>query len=372
MRRLAVLIAFVVLVPANVSASAFAPSGDDCLSSLTSLVYGAGLDVNETVEIFGCRQLAIGEWADATVLDTRKFKRIIPEQYTTQIAAGRRAVLADVQAMLTDRRVTDWLTYDATTGEVVSAGLTTGNDAARGDYFRASLRGQSLMNPPSWAWMLLNEYQNGATSYLLEPDHAALAGYVLWYANRRDAALIAMTTEQAPMVADGFRRRWGYNTIPWPWQLADAYTIDTFLLWLIQGNNVQPTATPARTTEDQPPITDPDLTVWLSIRSVAEDGTLLRGACFEIIGPTPASNPGPRQTVCDGDTADAPATPGVVVLRIVKGHYIVSETRPPSGYRLNSEVQDFWTETRDSETSLTFVHKSEGAVAYMPRSSAST
>jgi hypothetical protein len=84
----------------------------------------------------------------------------------------------------------------------------------------------------------------------LEPNHAALAGYVVWYMDRRDAAILAMTTGLNPYATTAFQGRWGFTSIPWPWQLADAYTIDSFLLWLIDTNNL-PVSTPMPTAEAQ-------------------------------------------------------------------------------------------------------------------------
>ncbi len=52
---------------------------DDCVSSMMESINRAGLPLEETAEIFGCRRLPNGQWTTATILDRRQFLRVIPE-----------------------------------------------------------------------------------------------------------------------------------------------------------------------------------------------------------------------------------------------------------------------------------------------------
>ncbi|MDP9356282.1 MAG: prealbumin-like fold domain-containing protein [Chloroflexota bacterium] len=359
---LMVIVILLAGVPWSPPAQARQDAGDDCVSSLTESINRAGLPLKETAEIFGCRRLPNGQWTAATILDRRQFLRVIPEEHETAVAQGRDALREDLRRMLEDRRFTQWFTYNIDTGRLTAPGLTPRNEMDKGNVFRMSLSGEALMKTPPDLVGIRNEYERAGASYLLEPDQVALANYVLWYMNRRDAALLAMTASTNPLAAQGFQSVWGYGRLPWPWQLADTYTISSYLLWQI-GTQPQPLA-PLPTVPSQSTSSGGGgFEAWLSIRVEDEDGTLLAGACFEVVGPFPYSRhyeTSPETwEVCDGEGADAPATPGVVVIPLqseVGGTYKVRETRAPSGYEIDSRVQVPVMEAGSTLT-VTFVHR---------------
>lgn len=353
LRRVLLMIVIVIWWPS--SGHALATNSDDCLSGFSDFLNHSGLPAEGTIEILGCREVAGDGWRSATILDARPQVQKIPINYMTTVTSVREIITSDLKAMLSDTRLTQWFTYDLVTGEFTSPALTTGTDYAQGKVFHQSLRGELFEATPNWAKGIRRGYEAAASSYLLDPSNIRLGSYVSWYMNRRDSAILGLTSYLGPMIASGMQSAWGMNTIPWPWQLADNYTINEFALWLIATGRIsveEPTPTPANAASVGNDVPH----VWLSIYAVSDTGKPLTGACFEIVGPTPAGRPSPHKVVCDGDPEDAPGTPGVVTVTIVAGHYLVSETKAPEGYQLDSVVQDFWTETDRSPTNLRFLH----------------
>ncbi len=340
MRRwLSVIVVLIVAAAWSPHTRARQDAGDDCASSLMESINRAGLPLEETAEIFGCRRLPNGQWTTATILDRRQFLRMIPEEHEAPVAQGRDALRKDLRRMLEDRRFTQWFTYNIDTGRLTAPGLTPRNEMDKGNVFRMSLSGETLMETPPGLVGIRDEYERAGASYLLEPAQTTLANYVLWYMNRRDAALLAMTASTNLLAAQGFQSVWGYGRLPWPWQLADTYTISSYFLWQI----VLPVA-------DRDPAPGPRAAAHRPVPVHVLGGRWVRGL---------VEHSCETWEVCDGEGADAPATPGVVVIPLqseVGGTYKVRETRAPSGYEIDSRVQVPVMEAGSTLT-VTFVHR---------------
>lgn len=198
-----------------------APS-TDCRTSLPSA--GDRLPPQEVAELFWCRQLADGSWATATVGDTRAFVRPNPldPNLAPQLEQGRAAILAEIRRFAGDPRITRLFVYDLDTQSVTVA--STGRTF--------SLVGLPLTAPPVEVANYQASYDQAALSYFLAPGSEVLSAYAFWYVSRRDSAVLALTVDMHPLFQKAFINMTSYDTAPWPWQLADPYTIDSYLLHL--------------------------------------------------------------------------------------------------------------------------------------------
>ena len=70
---------------------------------------------------------------------------------------------------------------------------------------------------------------------MLAPGHEIIAGYTGWYMQARDAALVSVTSLAGiyPRAEDAYKRMGGFETVPWPWELADRGLIEFFASWFL-------------------------------------------------------------------------------------------------------------------------------------------
>jgi hypothetical protein len=240
MTRLLV-IAGMVLFLASISPVGIEAITNGCDDQLVNNITQSGLDFSATAEIFGCRQLASGEWTVANVGDDRSFARKIPSDLSDAVISGQKLVLADLRTMFSDPRLTGVFIYNIDDSTLTWRG--GGNTIQE-----RTLDGEPIIWPDflydeSAYWgAIRNTYEQGATAYLLDPKNQSLATYFYWYVNRRDAAILSITTSVAlglaPPFATAFQNQYGYNRIPWPWEMTDPYTIDSYLIWLAEMTGV--------------------------------------------------------------------------------------------------------------------------------------
>ncbi|MEA2515536.1 MAG: hypothetical protein QOJ59_5025 [Thermomicrobiales bacterium] len=294
--------------------------GGTCEDSLPNYIDFTKLPWGQVAPVVGCRQLITGEWVQALVGDTRSFRsgnRFLPAKQQQIIADVRLIVLDELRKMTNDQRIASHFYYDVDTYTMTTAGLTT--DGSLTTY---SLLGQPLIELPQWTAIYRDTYYQAATSYLQYPDNSALAEYVLWYGRRRDSVLLGLANQAlAPNV---FLTRYQYGGIPWPWQLADPYTIDEFLIHLAESMPAPAPTAQAEHTEGGP---EPPL----SIQITAADGALLGGACLRI------TSAGSYRVICDGDPSDGASGRGIIQINLYAGTYSVEETIPPAGYEIVEE-----------------------------------
>jgi Prealbumin-like fold domain len=315
----------------------------------------AGFTADDVAVLSGCQQDAHGDWF--WPLDSRDSRLTAPsltddERRQTSVLAShilsqRTGFLAVLKSMpdqlnpASSARPSFMTSLNEFTADAISAGWGVRPEYQAGTGVKATAE----------------VYTPILVDFLTDPNHLDLANYVAWWSARRVAAMPPSVNQMNPLARSGFIEAMGFYRAPWPWEMGRSFSIDEYLDWALANGSI-PTQAPLTPTSVSSGGIGPGET-WLIIRAEAQDGTLLVGACFEITettGPKELDNtPVRRGVVCDERIPDSPATPGMVVLTAVPGHYLVTETKAPSGYEANSEVKDFWLDP-GREAVVTFVH----------------
>ena len=97
-----------------------------------------------------------------------------------------------------------------------------------------------------WKYDERQKYGGALVSYLQDPNHQALARYTVWWAQRRLAAfsyaecaavtlsVMCRSYEMSLKISDNY----GNPLPPWPWDLSDPLTLDTYLKWALDNGYV--------------------------------------------------------------------------------------------------------------------------------------
>jgi len=231
---IALMTLFTVLAPLQARAQAT----DECRSSFPNYVDINRLPFEQVAPVLGCRQMVSGDWVLAKVGDTRNFRRdgALSTNDMEIIANVREIALTEMKKMMDDPRITAIFTYD-----VDHHTLTTPGSPTR------YLVGELLAEVPFWTADLRDQYETALASYLLDPNNTALREYVTWFGKRRDAVLLGLSGGAVANTDGIFLKRYQYGRAPWPWQLDDPYTIDSYLIYLAGTMPTNPTSMPTST-----------------------------------------------------------------------------------------------------------------------------
>jgi len=199
---------------------------DDCRSSspVSDFVATGLLPAKDVAELFGCRQLRNGSWVTATVGDDRLFVSVLPTDPASesQYLRGQTAILDEIERFVASPAITRLFVYDFNAQAVA---LTSGGE-------RIPLYGQPLTQVTQWMANYQDLYNEATISYATRPGMEILASYILWYGDRRDSATLTLSTGIHPMAQQALKTMTSYGSAPWPWQLADRHTIDSYLVYL--------------------------------------------------------------------------------------------------------------------------------------------
>jgi len=79
-------------------------------------------------------------------------------------------------------------------------------------------------------------YEQALVDFLGDPAHAALNTYAVWWFQRRWAAFPDTVCQRAvPFFCAAARQELGTQNGPWPWDLRDELTMQTYLKWVLTG-----------------------------------------------------------------------------------------------------------------------------------------
>lgn len=337
------LLAFAIAIVAIVSElpAALAQDDDVCASMILDAVDSYGLPLPESAEALGCREVQ-GRWVMAEVGDSIEYDRdnVESEEDPANIVTERDNLISEIRRMVEDPRIAQVMQYDI--GRYIAYVAGPSNTLSEID-----MSDESLGGDPLWTHNYRQQYEQATSSFMLDPNNVYLMNYAIWYANRRDSALLGITTNMNPMAGNAFLANWGYGLSPWPWQLADVYTIDTYLNWMSApqgsaGNSPSDAGNVGCCGAEggvEPP---------LFIHFVSADGTLLQGACVRVTAP------GYQTETCDNTVGDLAEEAGIVRVNVYPGSYEVQETLPPVDGSLNSDRYE--VVVGDEGGSLNIVH----------------
>jgi hypothetical protein len=329
------------LFAVSIAQPAFAQnSGDDCISTIQGIVYQSAIPVGEIAEALGCRQLTDGRWVTGTVGSTLPYRHQVEADpaFQSPIEQTRPLVFDDLRRMFADPRLAQAFTYDLDS-------QTVRYPVAGGGTATYSMTGQALAPSPKpdFIGSLRRLYQVGALAFLTDPNNSALSSYAAWIMQRRDAAIMTLA-KNSPLIMQGaVLDYYGYGTIPWPWQLADPFTIDAFLIWVVQTYGV-PAPPPPPSTVGQNEVTYP-----LFIHIIDSTGALLPGACVQV------SDGLSTQGACDNAPNDLDSRVGVIRIDVHPGIFTVYEETSPTGYEPEAEGQV--APVSDSATDIILIHE---------------
>lgn len=189
-------------------------SNDACTATVVPLIDQAGLLPETSAPSVGCRQDNNGAWYMPELSDA------LSADLLEELDPKSQGILDAIDRMSTDNAFASSLRFnrhDMTILVPGRGGVTDTIDV--GDY--------RLGYVPSWMHNLQNGYNRSMQTYLTRTSgtEVELVYYMQWYMARRDVTLSTMSLYMNPLAASAFLSNWGYEQLPWPWQLADPLAI---------------------------------------------------------------------------------------------------------------------------------------------------